>query len=189
MVIPTPSNLDFQQCLQDSFDEETGSLRISQTRNAMWFVKPLLNGVSQEMNVNGAVTPVEFTSSFVEDKIFLKEIGFFILDNGTTTPSEFGNITALSNGLKIEIKSQGNIYQFQNLKDNMDIVNTFTTNPILPGTASGFLNNNDLYSGSFIFDIPIVLSSSTNDYIKFIVRDDLTQIDFLRTVIKYRTNI
>lgn len=168
---------------------EDNRLLVNANTDAVWIVSQFLNGSSKNMDVDGSVTPVDFSYSPTSGKIYIKQISFFIADNGITPPDKFGKITALTNGLVLEVQTKGNVYQICNIKDNADLVNIFSNEPLIPGSNSGFLDNNDSYSGNLLFDMPIVLDTSMSDYIKFIVQDDLSGIDFLQANLKYRINV
>ena len=58
---------------------------------------------SKDMNIDGSVTPVKFYISALEDKdIYLSYISVEISDGGTPNLNKFGNLSALTNGVKWE---------------------------------------------------------------------------------------
>ena len=77
----------------------------------------LLNGGSSELAVNGSSTPVEFTHTAVGYQV----IGRMLLYLSASTAmqdTEFGDLTALSNG--VDIVANGVV--IANWKDNIDIL-------------------------------------------------------------------
>jgi len=167
---------------------ENNRLLVDPDFDVMWFVVPLLNSGSKNMNVDGSSTPVNFSFSPSSGKVYVKEVSFFIADSGTTSPNKFGKVAALTNGVQLQIQSKGIIYNVANIKDNSDIINTFADDPLIPSASAGFLDTNDAYSGNLIYDRSIVLDNATSDYIQFIIQDDVSGIDFLQANIKYRIN-
>lgn len=139
----------------------------------------LLNSGSEDMNVDGSVTPLNFDfAPSLGETFFVKSLTFLILDTGTTDPGDFGAITgALTNGLQFLIRSSGTEYEITNLKTNADIeVSLIQGIGSLPGNPAGWMNNLDWRSGKIEFNIPIRLDGDTSDYVRFKVRDDLTGI-------------
>lgn len=64
--------------------------------------KLLADGATVDMSVDGSVTPVEFEYACPADNIvFIEDITLLIVDGGIT-PTKFGGIAALTNGLLIE---------------------------------------------------------------------------------------
>lgn len=142
----------------------------------------LLNGTSKDMNVNGSITPVNFNFTPTSGSYYVEKIIIFIADTGTQSFDNFGAIAGpLTNGLLIKTKSNGAENDFINLKNNTDIAMSFHEHAVLLAAIStGFLNSNDFFMGSISFNNPITLKSSTGDFLRATVRDDLTALTILR---------
>jgi len=166
--------------------------------NAVFFTTYLLNGASAAMNVSGSLgSPQSFMyAPSVGQVSYLTTVKFLLVDSGTMDPGDFGSITAgLTNGVVVEIRSQGVTYTYCTLRTNLDITlllaggGSGTTAPIFLGlgTTSGFLETSDVVLSGKGFSPPIPLVGSSGDYVKFIVRDNLTALDnFLSSIDYYR---
>lgn len=163
----------------------TGEVTYVSEKDVMYFFTKLLNSGASSMSVNGATTPVYFTYAPSSNEIsYLECILFQIHDSGTTTFNKFGAITALTNGITVQIKSKGTEYAFANFKDNETIMMVFNTHGLITPT-SGFIEQSDTYIGEVHFEYPIKLQGSTGDYIRFKVNDNLTAIDHIDSSIRY----
>ena len=139
-------------------------------------IKNLLNGSSKSMNVNGSVTPVEFSYAPGAGKTeYLESLKFYLSDGGNPSEDLFGAITALTNGVKIEIRSKGTTKEYYNLKDNTDVVMGFRNLP----QVTNFMAEKNIY-GFRDFDPPLILKNSNSDFVKVTVRDNLTGIQKMR---------
>ena len=146
----------------------------------------LLDGSNKSMNVDGSSTAVDFQFAPGAGEVwYVEAITFFIVDPGTADYSDFGSITgSLTNGLQLNIKSKGTVYQQTNLQDNADIVQCFGQGSGILGQGDGglgFLNEDDLYFGTMRFMNPIKLDGDQGDYVEFKVRDNLTALTDLQT--------
>jgi hypothetical protein len=140
----------------------------------------LLNGASSAMNVNGSVTNQTFSYTPPAGLIsFIHGIQFFIFDNGTVDTNEFGQITALTNGLLVRATIDGVNRDIATIKNNIDITNFFPFETLVSNTGTGWLNQLDYYRGMMRFPIPLKLDQSAGDSVSIIVRDNLTGIDIL----------
>ena len=64
--------------------------------------KLLADGATTDMSVDGSVTAVEYEYTCPDNQVtFIEDITVLIVD-GAISPTKFGGITALTNGLKIE---------------------------------------------------------------------------------------
>lgn len=151
-----------------------------------------LNGTgTKNMAVNGSSTPQIF--SFVPEAgetWFVESLTLLIQDSGSPDPDEFGGRGGLfgggvsdSNGLVLEARSKGSVYEICNLGDNADITTRFISS-YSQGSGSSWLNNNDTWLGTMKFDTPIRLNDSNLDFIRFRVRDNLSSIDYLQVSVK-----
>lgn len=148
--------------------------------NVIYACQRLLNSGSASMAVNGSVTPVNF--DFIPasgETWYVETIGLFLQDNGTTSPTNFGSLATLTNGVDVLIRSNGVEYNYTNLKTNIDIAMCFRDNYFVPGTV-GLFETNDIAISEVIFKQPMILQNSTSDYVRFRIRDNLTGLDQFR---------
>lgn len=148
----------------------------------------LLNGSTSNMNVNGSVTPVNFDFSPSSGETwFLNSITILIADPGTPDINEFGAIgSTLTNGVDFLIRSNGTEYTIANFKNNAEIT-TFCSHTRNWDGALGWLNEVDALTGSIYFKYPMTVKYSTSDYIRFKIRDNLTNISyFYANALMYR---
>lgn len=161
--------------------------------DVMYKSTKMLNGTAQSMNVNGSVTPQDFSfTSAVGETWYLEEISLFMDDSGSNSPDEFGNLAqflvgtgALPNGLLIQIKSKGITQDFANAQDNADLALIFDS-IWTPPSGTGFMNDINAVVLHLRLKVPVKLQNSTSDFIKWTVRDNLTGLNFLRSRVKLR---
>lgn len=156
----------------------------------MILLQSLLNGASKAMNVNGSVTPQSFSYSPVSGSVQIKAVTIVIRDEGNSALSNFGAISALSNGLQIKVNIGGVESTLFNIKDNADMCAFFSekcfgSSAVLSllgiTTPVGFGASNNIFCGEIDFDRPILLTDS--DSITGYVRDNLSQVDTLNMAI------
>jgi len=140
---------------------------------------------SREMNVLGTLgSPKIFKYTCTGTDIFIiKRITLFILDPGTMSNDKFGALgAALTNGLKIVVKQEdGSDTKIKDIFDNVDIFMAFANQISTGETATGFLDEEDYFSGSMDFpDDDFRIKGKSADLVKIIVQDDLTAIQRLR---------
>ena len=127
------------------------------------------SGSSTDMTVDGSSTPVNFNvmSNATLDTI-ITEIRLSIED-GNVVFSKFMDITALTNGLKLEIKTDGVIASFTpTMKTTNDVVLLFNS-----GGLDTFIHLNKRFIGTFKPDNPFILKAGAIDYVRLVVQDDL----------------
>lgn len=151
-----------------------------------------LNGTGTKfMSVNGTATNQNFSYLPTDGHIWnVESIYLFIQDSGTPDPNDFGagggllgGNTSLTNGLVLEYQQNSQLFEICNLGDNMDLSLVFFSS-YSQGSGSGWLNNNDTWLGEFKMLNPLKINANTNDFIRFRVRDNLTGIGFLQTMVK-----
>ena len=149
--------------------------------NVIHLCAELTNSGSNSMAVNGAVTPVNFEWTPPSGETwYLAAINMLLWDNGTSAPTAFGAIAGgLTNGVQVHINSNGTVYTYTNLQNNMGIALCFRDNYYVPGT-SGLFETSDLVTCQVKFPVPIRLTQSTADYIQFTIRDNLSGVDAFR---------
>ncbi len=140
-------------------------------------VEYLKNGSVFEMNVNGSVSPVLYSYAPAASEIYyLHKICFMLSDGGGNDLQRFGDLTVVTNGLLLSIRSKGTALDTFNMKDNMDILHAFTRDR----SASPLQVAKDLNMGCMYFTPQTMLDNSTGDYVRASVRDNLTGLTFLR---------
>lgn len=151
------------------------------------FIQTLKNAGSDNLLVNGSITPVEFilNADPVFD-LFITQLRIGAQANGIKF-GQFLSTSSLTNGVLLEIRSDGQIFQFPAFKTTEDI-KTF----LCKGADQFILNvqsAKDDLTATFIPDASIPIRkqgtiSGGDDYIKIIVRDNLTtsSLQLLRTV-------
>lgn len=144
--------------------------------NVMYISQALVNGASRLMNVNGSVTPQNFLYTVPAGTVYyLESISIIISDTGTPTAAKFGDLAALTNGVRLQIKSSGTTYDVYNFKTNGELT-MFFNNVFIPPTA-GWLNDTDLLVGTVKFEKPIKLNGANSDFVQFTIRDNLTGLN------------
>lgn len=141
-------------------------------------------GNSDDLRQNGSVTPVNCTwSPGVGTTWYIEDLRFLIIDSGTTSSTNFGALAALTNGVEIQIRSQGITTTLTTLKTNIEIAMFFKESPLITPTA-GFFETSDAYVGQITFDKPIIVQNSKADFVRLIVKDNLTALDQLKLFVK-----
>lgn len=146
-------------------------------RNAIHKRVALLNGSSKNLIVNGSGTPVNFDFTPGAGEIwYLQDIvGLMSFDTGNAEHNLFIRSSALTNGIKIEVKSNGTVSQYSLIKDNYDFISTF--HDFSEIDKQGFLHQRN-FRGSWHFEGSTVpaIKNSTSDYIRVKIQDNLTNI-------------
>ena len=134
---------------------------------------------SQDMRVDGSVTPVEF---FIDadptDDIYIREIQILIVDAGATL-AKFGNLSALTNGMEFFYEqSSGTIDVGSPMKSNYDMGRfAGESEPVIlmnvVGNAEGFSPTLDVEK-KFGLQFGIKLRSGTRQRAVFRINDDLS---------------
>jgi hypothetical protein len=142
----------------------------------------LKNAGSPEMNVNGSVTPVVFEYVVASDKYFgIAEINIVISD-GAITPTKFGGITALSNGILWQVVDASNTLVFDfcpggSIKQNAEFANVGGSVIILTGGADQIsITWHAATSG-----ISAIIQNGWK--LRITVRDDLTGLAYFRAAV------
>ena len=167
MVLPTARGLNY---------EEVANLRLLQ--------EFLIDSVgSTNINVNGAVTPVEFTitSSSTETR-WIKSLRFLIEDeNGVIASTEFRRFFSvvngpLTNGLQIDAFQNGSVTAIASepILTSGDFLNYATS---YLNFADAIANGVDFLLIDFDFVTPVVLTPGSNDRLVVRVRDNLTAMN------------
>jgi hypothetical protein len=144
------------------------------------------HGANESLSVNGSVTPVEFTiPTFIDFDYVISSLTIECFA-GNVRFDRFLDLNAeLANGILIEVRSEGEVFQFLPIKRTGELDSLFSV-----GEASNF-NIVAASSGTFISAkfgpaSPFILKKQgtylTDDYIKFIVRDNLSSIQRIRAI-------
>jgi len=145
-VAPNPENI------KNDFVEDTGS--------------------SDDLLVNGSVTPVEFTySADATHDISILEVKFVLASNSITFGTDyFGAVSGpLTNGVLVEVTSNGNTGTVANLIQNEDFVH-FSS----PGGFTWIVSSKDMMSATWLVGGGLKLFAGTVDKIKITIRDNLS---------------
>ena len=139
------------------------------------FQEKLKNGASSSLIVNGSVTPVVFTLTAdpAKDKI-IEECNLWFLGNGIKLDTFINLNSELTNGLLIEILSNGVSFSFFPIKSTVDINHYFGTGSarFRIDVQSGL----DYTSGFFNPGTPFVLKAGSGDYVRITVRDNILSV-------------
>ena len=146
---------------------------------------------SEDMLVSGSVAaPIPFCIRAIPDKdIYIKTVSVLIVD-ASATLSKFGNLTALTNGVKFSWNSQDQpeVIINESIKTNFEFVRLAGGNPSFGDGANVFRAQNVLGpSEAFIpfidlsitFGLPwgVRLRAGTKDELCFTVRDNISAMD------------
>lgn len=141
---------------------------------------------SNDMRVDGSTTSQKFCiAGATEYDIYIKYISIQVSDNGARL-DRFGDLTALTNGVKFEYFSQasGNYEIHEGIKDNLtflrlgegyatgDGASAFRADIAGGGGKDTYLFTLD-FSKQFALAYGLRLQKNTTDLLQFIVQDDL----------------
>ena len=135
------------------------------------------NGTNTNMNVDGSVTPVEFTvDALTSYDYFINEIRFTLIASSIQM-GQFGPFAALTNGVELDIISEGN---------NLTLFDPFTTTDDLMYFDDGTDGNISVQPGRdsirciLKFANPFKLDKNSSDEIKVTINDDLDGVQLYR---------
>lgn len=139
------------------------------------------NGSNDDMNVDGSITPVLFKYDITGSEWYLDRITFFLYDPGIMSNTVLGSLlSGLTNGIEYGYSKDGSENIIDAIKTNTEMLMNFTTDIHSGQTVTGFLNEEDYFIGSIVFNQRIILRSDTPDYIFFRINDDLTSIGSIK---------
>lgn len=155
----------------------------------MILFQPLTLSGSQSMNVNGSVTPQTFSYT-LSARSKLLYISILLRDEGTTSLSSFGAISALTNGLAIQLVKASTPTTIATVKSNADLCNccdgnyfgngAVIVNALGVAVAQGFGASNNIFSGYLDLDTQMGVFLDSGDKVQAIVQDNLSAVDFLQ---------
>ena len=142
----------------------------------------ITNGTSPDLNVDGSITPVEFTIAPPSGKIwYIHNISLVIEDNAINF-TKFGGIPALTNGINFKIKQNGLSEELlANIKNNGEFY-TFANQVLLDSAVIDILViqiNTKMNTGT-----TFKLINSQSDNFKVIVNDNLTSINKFQIILR-----
>lgn len=129
-------------------------------------------GSSDDLRVDGSTTPVVFTyDADSTDDISILEVKFVLVANSVTFGNEYFGSTSgpLSNGLLVEVTSDGNTGTVETIKQNEEFV-FFAS----PGGFDWVVSSKDMIYSTWLVGGGLKLKAGTADNVKVTVRDDLT---------------
>ncbi len=142
-------------------------------------------GTSADMNVNGSITPVSFRYTPDPGSIeILQYVTLLVIDPGTFGATQFGSLAGLTNGIILNVNTDG-VGPLENttIKNNTDFLQCFTGSVGTPGVGSmdGPFDTADWLAGTYSYEAnPLVLDGDKGDFIEIIVRDNLLLLQSMR---------
>lgn len=150
-------------------------------RKTVHFSKLFLNsGGGDDMDVDGSVTPVDFTIGPPSGEIWFPSfVSIVIEDSGTIDPAEFGSLPTLTNGFKIIQKVNGTEHELVNIKKNFGLTFQFMSGNSFAGVGAGWLNTGNLFTGLHKVEPMMILDGLNGDEFIARVSDNLTGLNEL----------
>ena len=143
---------------------------------------------SEDMTVDGGTLPIDCTINALQDRdLFIKTLSIQITGAGGTL-NEFGNISALTNGVEFLWFTQkvGEYTIHEGMKTNWEMLRMCATEPFGGGGNAHKANNvaggeegfTPVFDASRIFGMPygLKLTAGTNDKLIFRVRDNISSV-------------
>lgn len=130
-----------------------------------------LNGGSDNLLVDGSVTPVVFTyPAHPTQDISLQEIKFVLVSNSVTFGSNYFGATAgpLTNGVLVEVVAGGVAGTIYNLKQNESFINFASL-----GGFEWVVSSKDMMSSTYMIGGGLKLTAGSGDMVRITVRDDI----------------
>lgn len=134
---------------------------------------------SRDMRVNGSVTPIDFTvPTSATDDIFISQVRIFGGGNGIKFGS-FLNISALTNGLHVHIKSDNETLDREPVKKTEDFKNYFSF-PTTTGFKVDVQSGSDQLIAIWQPEVPFPIrkqgtfGAGNDDYISIEIHDNLS---------------
>jgi hypothetical protein len=138
------------------------------------------NGGSDDMLVDGSVTPVLFTVGADATKdTSISEVRFVLSANKFNFGEDnFGSQPALTNGVKLEVVKGGTPSLLALIQQNEDFLTFYSPGGIFFDSAG----TNDILGVGIFLGGAVILDANTSDEIRVSIQDDLTS-----TLYKYFT--
>jgi len=160
------------------------------TRRKLYNAALVDAGESSDMNVDGSVTPVEFsTTQLSEQVVHVQELRFIFHDSQLNMDSNearrFGSaagLGGLTNGLTGFLVQGGQ--QFDIIIDPIAHMGQFFTyNEGIRNVIDGIAVGTDLLVWIFQFSVDLTLPDGTLDKLTIVVNDDLTSMTLFKAVV------
>jgi hypothetical protein len=142
------------------------------------FIEFALDGASNDMTVDGSITPVEFLiDADANNEKFVESLRFEIVGNGIQFTNFFSKNGPLTNGLMVTIRSNNSEFNIDELKTTEDFASNFALGP---DNFDLFIQSGaDVARATLTFQSPIQLFKQgtfigNDDFIKITIRDDLS---------------
>lgn len=175
----------------DIVDEGDGINRIAVTSKTApaplgtTFITNVTNGGSADLTVNAAGTPQTFELSATTQDRLISVIRFYGRDTSFDFDDFLGQISPLTNGILVEIKTEDVITQFPLIRTSDDFRNKFS------GTKGWYWNTTEspnTFTAEFIPRAPFFIRRqgfyTTDDYIRVIIQDNLTSTQYLECIVE-----
>lgn len=143
---------------------------------------PLNNGGSDELNVNGSVTPVDFTAEPPSGKNMIVYRLLLVMEDNSMSWTKFAGRSALANGVVIYVTEDGverNIVT-DPIKTNRDYVWNCYDVEIDPATTA-ILRMRWTFSRA---GTVLVLKDADSDNFRIAINDDLSGISYFKATIQ-----
>jgi len=161
--------------LQDAVGNPVDSVPAT-TNAAQIYKSQVTNTGSTDLRVNGAGTPVDFdVAADPTNDIWLSEVRFVLVVNPLLAEGgKFGPINALTNGVRIQVRSNGVTTDIGNVK----ITEDFLAFPSRGGTVVDRTGTNDVITVGYYLGGIIPLVAGSGDFLRVTIRDNLTSVKF-----------
>jgi len=146
------------------------------------FFGQAVNGGSVDMSVDGT-TPVEFMIGADATKsIVIESLTFESFASGIKIDKFLSLNSELTNGIVVEVKSQDTVFQFVPIKNTNEFDAHFSHGPGRSFRIT-YASGNDAMVARFSPRNPFIIKKqgtyATDDYIKVIVQDNISQVGYL----------
>jgi hypothetical protein len=136
------------------------------------------NGGSPDLNVNGAGTPVEFTVDApvaVGTDLIISELVFEAFDGGIKIDKFLGQNAELTNGIEVEITSNGVMSAFNTIKATGEFNSHFALGNGGDFTLI-FASGSDFMSAKFSTQSPFKLVGGSGDKVLIRINDNISSV-------------
>jgi len=161
---------------------DVSNVDVSDPKSGNFTNVPLIYGGSDEMNVDGGLTPVNFTAAPPANKNIIVYRLMLVMEDASMSWKKFAGIAALANGLVIKVTEDGveRTITTDPIKTNRDFVwNCYDV--AIDNATTSVLRMRWTFSKA---GTVLVLKDFHNDNFKIVVQDDLTGIDYLKATIQ-----
>ena len=161
---------------------DVSNVDVSDPKSGNFTNIPLTNGGSDELNVDGSVTPVDFTSEPPTNKNMIVYRLLLVMEDNSMSWPKFAGRTALTNGVVIYVTEDGverNIVT-DPIKTNRDFVwNCYDVEIDAATTAILRLRWTFSRAGTVL-----VLKDSFSDNFRIEINDDLSGVSYFKATIQ-----